>query len=387
MRLQTHGAGVLRAHGAFLRDETWLGLLGGATGKAGCGQVTAYADPDEHTHRDRCVVQGSNSGHLSPLVALSNGPGLAPWTHHAPRRRATARNFLLGLLPECFDNCAGFDCPTAAAAPLIKFGHELRPVFNCGADSHFGGGALPPGCPGMPPQPVVDGGILGGSIESFTAAPAQAALIQSLGEAVGCCSTELCARTERPPDSGSTDCSLLDIGQQSFNPGNYWSLYNGTLSVAASVAEYLQLLYLNNMETVAVAPGLSEAGIGRLTQLHQLNMQVSSGTPWVAQVSKTLMMTDESPPSDSPRASTRILSKTVPFLAACLPLPAELRLGPAGPRGGDGGAADRRAGGAGGRRAAVPTGGQAGVLRWPRHQHLLPAGVRWRDLSLTSLEF
>jgi hypothetical protein len=44
----------------------------------------------------------------------------------------------------------------------------VRPVFNTGADSHFGAGAVPAGCPGQPPRRVVDGGITGGSIMKFT---------------------------------------------------------------------------------------------------------------------------------------------------------------------------------------------------------------------------
>jgi hypothetical protein len=78
-------------------------------------------------------------------------------------------------------------------------------------------------------------------------------------------------------------CTLLDVGQQSFHPEHYWSLYNGTLAVAASIAEYLQLLYLNDMDTQVVAPGIGRQDIARLTQLHQLNMGLSSGTPWLAQ--------------------------------------------------------------------------------------------------------
>jgi hypothetical protein len=41
----------------------------------------------------------------------------------------------------------------------------------------------------------------------------------------------------------------MDIGQQRYRPDHYWSLYNGTLAAAAAVAEYLELLYLNGMDT------------------------------------------------------------------------------------------------------------------------------------------
>lgn len=456
--LTAHGAQVLNAHGAYLREETWLGMLNGASGTAACSQVTVYADPDAHTHRDR----------------------------------ETARFFLSGLLPDCVvddDDSGG----------LIKVSRDLRPVFNTGADSHFGSGERPEGCPGQPPQQVVDGGITGGSIIKFT--ESHAALIRSLSDAIGCCSAKMCERCAVPSlpaaglarsdatracrsrgcsvavtvpragvfqsgepisvqfsgatdeqdwigmyrvghtpgedgshnwsyhgsasGSGSVDvtaaapgdyfivlmccdgyveltdrlavsvvagpshasasgacthpiadlcgleipagpylagapvvvsfrgatdpqdwvgmyknghipgtenshswsyhgsasgsgtvtvtpgvageyfivlmccdgytemssriaitveapCTLLDVGQQSFHPEHYWSLYNGTLAVAASISEYLQLLYLNDMDTQAVAPGIGRQDIARLTQLHQQNMGLSSGTPWMA---------------------------------------------------------------------------------------------------------
>lgn len=457
--LTAHGAQVLSAHGAYLREETWLGMLGGASGPDACDQVTVYADPDQGTHRDR----------------------------------ETARFFLSGLLPDCVVN-------DADSGGMIKVGRGLRPVFNTGADSHFGGGELPEGCPGQPGQQVVDAGITGGSIVKFTESHAE--LINSMNDAIGCCSAKMCERcavTPRPSAglarsgatracrsrdcsvavtvprdgafqsgssisvrfsgatddqdwigiyhvghtpgedgshnwsyhgsasdsgtvevtaatpgdyfivlmccdgyveltdrlavsiiagpshasasgacthpiadlcgleipagpylagapievtfSGATDpqdwvgmyknghipgsesshswsyhgsasgsgtvtvtpgvagdyfivlmccdgytemstrialtveapCTLMEIGQQSFRPDHYWSLYNGTLAVAASIAEYLQLLYLNGMDTQAVAPGVGRQEIARLMQLHQLNMGLSSGTPWLAQ--------------------------------------------------------------------------------------------------------
>jgi hypothetical protein len=156
--LTAHGARVLRAHGAYLRSETWQTVLGGAIGPTACSQVTAYADPDEHTHRDR----------------------------------ETVRHFMSGMLPECISATSD-----ETSGGLINVGRELRPIFNSGENSHFATGSVPDGCPGMPSREVIDAGITGGSIDKLTAARAE--LVDAMSDAVGCCSSSMCARADLPP--------------------------------------------------------------------------------------------------------------------------------------------------------------------------------------------
>jgi len=84
-----------------------------------------------------------------------------------------------------------------------------------------------------------------------------------------CCDgyTELSTRI---PVAVHAPCTLMDIGGQAFRSDHYWAMYNGTLSVAGAIAEYVQLLYINGMDTQAVAPGVSRQEISRLTGLHQV---------------------------------------------------------------------------------------------------------------------
>jgi hypothetical protein len=84
-----------------------------------------------------------------------------------------------------------------------------------------------------------------------------------------CCNGFL-EKTGRLEITVKAPCSLLDLNTPStaqFNPVHFWSLYNGTLALSASIAEYLQLLYLNGMDARAVAPGMSEAEIARFVEV------------------------------------------------------------------------------------------------------------------------
>ena len=57
--------------------------------------------------------------------------------------------------------------------------------------------------------------------------------------------------------------------------GLFYQFYRGPFWSAASLAEYLQLLYLNNMPLGGVAPGLDAAQLGSLMLLHQSELDVT----------------------------------------------------------------------------------------------------------------
>lgn len=162
----------------------------------------------------------------------------------------------------------------------IEHGDDIEPIFNQGDPKHFKNKVVPPGCPGMPAESLIDATIMGGSINKLT--QTEQDLVQQLGDAIGCCSPQVCKANPGATTAPGGECSLMQVGPAVFGPSHFWSLYNGTLAITSNLAEFLQLAYLNNMSLDELLPGKSEYEISRLTQLHQLNMRVTDGNDWVA---------------------------------------------------------------------------------------------------------
>ena len=65
------------------------------------------------------------------------------------------------------------------------------------------------------------------------------------------------------------------MGQPSAWTGKFYAFYSGAFFTAATLSEYLQLIYLNNMTLARVAPGMSEGELARTLNLHQAGMDVT----------------------------------------------------------------------------------------------------------------
>lgn len=69
----------------------------------------------------------------------------------------------------------------------------------------------------------------------------------------------------------------------SFRPKAFWSLYSGPLSVASNLAEWVELMYLNNLDYKAlVGEGVTETEIASLYQVHQTNLDITADDIWTA---------------------------------------------------------------------------------------------------------
>lgn len=223
--LTEHGSEVLTQHGKYYSKETWAKIGSAARNSVACDQVTVYADDDGTTHRD--VM--------------------------------TATAFMNGMLPQCI--------PTVQHDKVL-----VEHLFN------QGGVNATKTCAGMPSEQIVASTLVGNSINKL--ARANRDIVDALGEAIGCCTDVVCAGSVDPPVAGN--CTLMDVGAAKYSKSAFWSLYNGTLDSASNLVEFVQMLYLNNMDTGIVVPQLDRYQIGRLTRVHQLNMEVTAGNPWVA---------------------------------------------------------------------------------------------------------
>jgi hypothetical protein len=222
--LTEHGGAVLAEHGKYYAAETWAKIGSAAKNSVACGELTVYADNDS-TQRDIM----------------------------------TATAFMSGMLPQC----------------ILTIQHD-KPM----TDHLFnqGGVNATETCAGMPEEEIVASTLVGNSIGKL--ARTNRDIIGDLNDAIGCCTDAVCAAATPPPAAGN--CTLMDVGAADYAKANFWSLYNGTLDSASNLAEFVQLLYLNNMPTDVVVPGLDAFHIGRLTRIHQLNMEITDGNRWVA---------------------------------------------------------------------------------------------------------
>ena len=100
--------------------------------------------------------------------------------------------------------------------------------------------------------------------------------IKELSDAIDCCQPVVCNPTANAsaPDG---DCDLL--GQPTKGGGPFYQLWDGPFFTAGSVAEYIELLYMNNMSWTETA-AVTEAQMGALMELHTSNFDISGN--WAA---------------------------------------------------------------------------------------------------------
>lgn len=110
-------------------------------------------------------------------------------------------------------------------------------------------------------------GTIGGDPRAISEANRLA--IQRLSDAVDCCRPAVC-----PDKDDATGCTLA-MQPTSAWTGLFYQFYRGPFWSAASLTEYLQLLYLNNMSLAGVAPGLGAAQLSELMLLHQSELDVT----------------------------------------------------------------------------------------------------------------
>ena len=121
--------------------------------------------------------------------------------------------------------------------------------------------------PNPNPNPNQVLGTIGGDPRAISEANRLA--IQRLSDAVDCCRPAVC-----PDKDDATGCTLA-MQPTSAWTGLFYQFYRGPFWSAASLTEYLQLLYLNNMSLAGVAPGLGAAQLSELMLLHQSELDVT----------------------------------------------------------------------------------------------------------------
>ncbi len=214
--LTQHGESVVERMGEYYRDQ----LVSSGLLPSDGSRVTAYADADP-TGRDV----------------------------------KTAQSFFRGLLP-------GVDVPIHANKS------EVAAMFNQGA---FPGGHNA-ACIG-PSRLQVDGTI-GGDARGLSVAHREAIL--RLSDAIRCCQPAVCkpsgAGSGNVVEAGESTATCDLMGMPTTWSDLFYLFYRGPLSTAASLTEYLQLMYLNNLSLAEVAPTLDEERLSALLSLHQLGL-------------------------------------------------------------------------------------------------------------------
>jgi hypothetical protein len=105
----------------------------------------------------------------------------------------------------------------------------------------------------------------------------QALAVRAMGDALDCCADAAC-----PAATATNNCTLADIPTEWEGRAAYWEDFSGPLPVAAKLAEYVQLLYLNGMDWQRLVPGLSEREMANLMRLHEDSMGIADDE-WNAQ--------------------------------------------------------------------------------------------------------
>jgi 4-phytase/acid phosphatase len=233
-------------------DASW----GDNTTSGGANLTLWGADLDQGlTKHGAAVLKRMGEYYSSEFAALGGSKSkLTVYADHESSNRDvhTAEAFMSGLLPS---NTVTINNPPN----LTKW------LFNQGAGST-------PSCK-LPSQIIVDG-TLGGNISKYTAA--EKSQIMAVNNALKCCQPAVCL------GEADGDCSLMGV-PMSWNPAAFWSLYSGPLAVGSSLAEWIQLMYLNNLDyTGLVGPAYDEEAISGLTKVHQTNLDITDDNSWTA---------------------------------------------------------------------------------------------------------
>jgi len=227
-----------------------------STKDAGINWFTNYSDwgaggEAELTEHGKRVVSRMGEYFKQELVDTgfisSDGSDVTIYSDYDSTQRdiKTARSFFRGMLP-------------GVNVTILSNASEIAALFNQGGTP----GGIHTSCVG-PTQLQVEGTI-GGDANKLSAISADA--INRLSDVIKCCQPSVCNRTVGP-------CSLIDMPTTWV--GNFWQFYDGPFFAGASLTEYLELVYLNNMSLAETAPGLDEFGLSRLVELHQENLDVT----------------------------------------------------------------------------------------------------------------
>jgi len=116
-------------------------------------------------------------------------------------------------------------------------------------------------------------GTIGGDPAAISEANRPA--IQRLSDAINCCRPVVCASALLFLEArDAAGCTLVAQPTTAWT-GRFYQFYGGPFWSAASLSEYLQLLFLNNMSLSGVAPGLDHAQLSGLMLLHQGELDVT----------------------------------------------------------------------------------------------------------------
>jgi hypothetical protein len=167
----------------------------------------------------------------------------------------TAEAFMSGLLP-------------TSTVTINNPPNLTKWLFNQGASST-------PSCK-LPTQIIVDG-TLGGNITKYTTS--EHSMVMAVSEALKCCQPSVCSSSK---EVDGEECSLMGA-PMAWNPVAFWSLYSGPLAIGSTLAEWIQLMYLNNLDYQGlVGTTIDEAAVSDLTRVHQLNLDITDDNVWTA---------------------------------------------------------------------------------------------------------
>jgi hypothetical protein len=213
------------------------------------------AAPEFLTDHGKLLVQELGAIHRKnmPRQRLEN-MSFTCYSDSQQRTLATAESYFRGLAPE-----VSFKQHTANSQYLFNQGQTISSNPACG----------------VPPTIEITGS-LGGSPTKI--ASSLEPLLQKLNREIGCCKESVCRDVQsasaavegwregggveelsegESPHDKKTQCSLLRMPSHWADASSFFSVMNGPLSAAASISEYLLLLYVNGMNVSEVAPHIS----------------------------------------------------------------------------------------------------------------------------------
>eukprot|EP00929_Paragymnodinium_shiwhaense_P005176 TRINITY_DN10679_c0_g2_i1.p1 TRINITY_DN10679_c0_g2~~TRINITY_DN10679_c0_g2_i1.p1 ORF type:complete len:530 (+),score=134.70 TRINITY_DN10679_c0_g2_i1:66-1655(+) len=133
------------------------------------------------------------------------------------------------------------------------------------------------GQPGHGPCPISGdnqdllNGETGGSLARVS--EEQKINVMRMNDLLDCCKPELCEKTGN--SSYGDKCTLMSLPTKWEGAKNYWEDFTGPLTVAAKLAEYIQLLYLNGMDWQKLVPGMTVDDLAMAMHMHEESMAIA----------------------------------------------------------------------------------------------------------------
>ncbi len=252
--LTNHGKVVLQRMGAHVR-ETLL------------------------SNRQEVTTSHADDKPAKPRTGRSIGVTVYADRDATSRDIQTAQNFMQGAFP-------GANVTINSPPNYVKW------LFNQGNWNFTG--INQSGC-SYPTKEYIEGEIGGNAGRLSTEAEVG---IMSLSKALKCCQPSVC--TAGPGRSGrqhagangdmnsrhivssspsssnnNSTCTLMDIPTRYAGQSKYWTIYTGPLYYAATLSEYVQLLYLNNMDYQQLIPTSTLGDIEWWMRLHEEVMAIA----------------------------------------------------------------------------------------------------------------